>query len=79
MKIKDLIKKLSKYDGDLEVVVNGYECGFETLEKENVYKIKILSNVHKRTWRGEHVCSDKSSRSEFPDAKEQKVLCIGRY
>lgn len=41
MKIKELIQKLSEFDENLEVLVDGYEEGFD-----NIDSIKIIKVIH---------------------------------
>jgi len=52
MKIKDLIKLLKKQDQELNVVVNGYEDGFDYIT--NLEIIKIKKNVNTEWYYGCH-------------------------
>ena len=54
MKVKELIKELSKLDPDLNVYVSGYEGGF--LDVEAAVKNRIVRNYHNEEtwWYGPH-------------------------
>ena len=45
MKIKELIEILSKQDPNLNVVINGYEDGFDDISTLEVIKIKRNANT----------------------------------
>lgn len=45
MKIKELIKVLEKYDTEMRVIVNGYESGYDEIEKAILVGIKNNSKV----------------------------------
>ena len=40
MKVKELIERLQQYDGDMEVVVPGYEMGLDTIWDVRIDKAK---------------------------------------
>ena len=54
MKVKELIKELSKLDPDLNVYVSGYEGGYEDVE--GVSKDRMVRDHHKEDewWYGPH-------------------------
>lgn len=53
MKVKELIEILSQKDQNMRVVVDGYETGYDELEK--VYQVKIAPNPEAdvKIWEGE--------------------------
>ena len=53
MKIKELIEKLQEYDGDLEVYVNGYEGGVNSLTNIGD-PVTIALNVNDVWFYGDH-------------------------
>ena len=52
MKIKELIELLKKQDQELNVVVNGYEDGFDYVTTFEIIKIK--NNVNTEWYYGSH-------------------------
>jgi hypothetical protein len=53
MKVKELIEKLSSQDPELRVVVNGYECGFDEIDKICLIKMILNPNKGEKHWEGE--------------------------
>lgn len=53
MTVKELIEKLSQEDPNKRVVVNGYETGFDEVDK--ILQVKIVPNINKddKHWEGE--------------------------
>ena len=52
MKIKELIELLQKEDPEMKVVVNGYESGYDEVEK--IYCKPITVNENQNWWDGEY-------------------------
>lgn len=53
MNVKELIEKLSLEDPNMQVVVNAYECGYDTLEEVVVVKMVQNFNRGEKYWEGE--------------------------
>lgn len=53
MKVKELIEKLSQFDGEMLVVTPAQECG-GSFEITVVKKVEIAMNVSDKWYRGEH-------------------------
>ena len=51
MKVKELIQKLSIFDPEMRVVLDGYECGYDEVEK--IRMIRITPNPSPKDWEGE--------------------------
>lgn len=72
MKVRELIEKLQHFDPEMLVVVDGYEAGFDEVEK--LVQIAIVSNPNKQIedydvdWEGEF------SESTIDDADEFALL-----
>ena len=54
MKVKDLMQLLSEKNPELIVVVDGYECGFDEVDKIKDVLIIPNSESKKKTWEGEY-------------------------
>jgi hypothetical protein len=52
MTIKELILSLENLDQDLQVVITGYEGGYNDVEE--IRSISIANNVHSDWWYGRH-------------------------
>lgn len=59
MKVKELIAKLQEYDGELEVLVQGYEGGCNC--PSSIEEIKIKRDYHDET----SYCGEHEELSEF--------------
>jgi len=53
MKIKELIDRLSKEDPEMRVVVDGYETGFDEVEKCILVEIVPNTSKDNKHWEGE--------------------------
>ena len=73
MKIKDLKKILDDYPDDLDIVVDGYEGGYDDLLRDNVHTLKIQRNVNNEWYYGDH-----DDPSDVCDKKIEPALLIGR-
>ena len=74
MKIKELIKILEKYPQDLEIMVNGYESGFDEISKNRIQKLKLKKVNNPNDYDGEFEEVDfvKNNNKEF------EALILGR-
>lgn len=60
MKVSELIEELQKFDPNIEVVVDGYETGFDavhSISKVEVFKPKDVEN--KAWYDGDYHCKNK--------------------
>lgn len=56
MKVKDLIKELEQFNPEMEVVVDGYETGYDVVREAYPVKIFKPSNVEKAWYDGDYRC-----------------------
>ena len=54
MTVKELAELLKKYPDDLQVVVNGYEDGYDDISPERISTTKIELDAGKHDWEGQH-------------------------
>ncbi len=54
MTVNELIELLATYPGDLRVVVNGYEDGFDDLSPDRLSIVKIALNTGTESYVGKH-------------------------
>lgn len=74
MKIKELLEKLNQFDGEMEVVVSGYESGYESLD--DVKEIRVLwGDKQDRCIYGEHTEANNRHLAEL--LPTTKVIYIG--
>jgi len=52
MTVSDLIHELNKFEGDVRVVIRGYEDGVDDIDKLKIVKIKLDQN--KEWYCGKH-------------------------
>lgn len=52
MKIKELIKELEKYNPELEVCVDGYEDGYDSIKKNSLILKEIIISENHYDWSG---------------------------
>ena len=72
MTVNELVELLQSFPGDLRVVVNGYEEGYDDLAPEQITRIKIALNTGKHHWEGTHGHADDAK--ELADIVEAVVL-----
>ena len=58
MKIKELIKILEKFPPDLEIMVEGYEGGYEDIEDKRMRKLKLKKVDNHENWVGDYEEAD---------------------
>lgn len=54
MTVSQLIKVLQNQPGDVRVVVNGYEGGFDDLSPDQISLVRIALNTGVDDWLGQH-------------------------
>ena len=54
MSVRELIDLLGRYPGDMRVVVNGYEQGYDDLSPEQVSVVPVVLNAGAHQWDGKH-------------------------
>ena len=54
MTVKELIRLLKEYPGNMRVVVNGYEEGWTDIEKRSILEIELALNYNKEDYFGPH-------------------------
>ena len=76
MTIKELVKLLEKYPDNLQVVVNGYEDGYDDLSPERISTTKIQLDTGIHDWEGKH--SDLPYVDDATDAEIVEALVFRR-
>lgn len=64
MKVKELIDKLKEVDPDLEVMVNGYEGGFNYAYFDSTI-INYKKDVYTEWYMGRHERANQNEESDF--------------
>ena len=54
MTITELIAILSRHDGDMTVLVDGYEFGFSDLHEKHIRQMRFFENQNTESFAGEH-------------------------
>jgi len=54
MTVNEMIAILSKHDGDMTVLVEGYEQGLCDAAAENINQMRYFENRNKEYWEGPH-------------------------
>jgi len=74
MKVKELIEVLNTYNLDLEVISNGSQGGYNSVERHGI--IEICVNYYKDdSWMGDHEYA--SFINEHWDGERKEALWIG--
>ena len=68
MTIQDLIELLATYPPGLRVVVDGYEDGFDDVERGRVSVVRIEADAGKWWWEGRHAEATSGSDSRVEEA-----------
>ena len=76
MTVQELIELLATYPGDLRVVVNGYEEGFDDLSPDrlSIVKIALNTNTHPSVGRHEYWYPDIEGKQEGVEMAEALAL-----
>ena len=69
MKVKELIQKLSQYDPEMRVVVDGYECGYDEVDEIRTIHIAPNPNVEEKDWEGEFEFVVDENKKELQQAE----------
>ena len=54
MNVSELLEILKAHPGDLRLVVNGYEEGYDDLSPEQICVVRIALNIGVHDWEGRH-------------------------
>jgi hypothetical protein len=71
MKIKELISLLQRHDPEMMVVVDGYESGYDEVERVNIVNIINNPKALEKTWEGEY-------NEDYLNDKGTKALLLPR-
>ena len=76
MKVVELIARLSQCDADIDVVVPGYEDGFNDVRR--VSQFAVACNVGESWYNGDHMRVEDHTEypDEYPGAMVKRVVCI---
>ena len=69
MTVSELIKMLRAHPGDLRVVVNGYEYGYDDLSPRQISNVRITLNTGTQEWEGRHGEADDAPAHASEPAK----------
>ena len=72
MTVDELVECLQRLPGNLRVVVNGYEEGYDDLTAEQITRVEIGLSTGKHYWEGAHGHPDDAEEST--DIVEAVVL-----
>ena len=79
MTVSELIVVLQTHPGDLRVVVNGYEEGFDDLSPDQISLVRIALNTGVDDWVGQHGEADHvPAGSEASDTTVADALVLRR-
>jgi hypothetical protein len=82
MTISELINHLQELDGDLEVYIQGYECGFVDVTKDNIEPIEVCRDYYKpdgNWWDGDHEDAHAVGRVDYLEKYDiKKGIVLGR-
>ena len=71
MTVREMIELLGSYPGDMRVVVNGYEEGYDDLSPGQISVVRIALTTGVHDWEGRHGHAD-----EVPAGSEESVTTI---
>lgn len=82
MKIKELIERLSKYNPELEVMIDGYEGGVQ--EPASMYEQEIIRDYYKHdSYSGPHISitylRSYLDEEEICQKQKSRAVIISRY
>ena len=79
MTVSQLIEVLQTNPGDLRVVVNGYEDGYDDLSPDQISIVRIALNTSVEDWEGQHGEADHiSAGSEASETTVADALVLRR-
>lgn len=71
MTVRELIDLLERYPGDMRVVVNGYEQGYDDLSPQQISVLGIALNTGVHHWEGRH-----GDHNDLPTAPAEDVTNV---
>jgi len=71
MTISELIETLKTHPGDLRVVVDGYEDGYDDLSARQISNVRIALNTGTQEWIGQHL-----DPRDIPSDVEQRATVV---
>ena len=78
MTVSELIVVLQTHPGDLRVVVNGYEEGFDDLSPDQICLVRIALNTGVHDWEGRHGEADELSAASGESVTTVDALVLRR-
>lgn len=78
MTVREMMKLLEGYPGDLRVVVNGYEDGYDDLSPGQISVVRIALNTGVHDWEGRHGDADESNGDADEPAATANALVLCR-
>ena len=78
MTVSELIETLKAHPGDLRVVVNGYEEGFDDLSPGQISVQRIALNTGINDWEGRHGEADDAPDTVGKPARVVEALLLRR-
>lgn len=78
MTVSQLIEVLQTHPGDLRVVVNGYEGGFDDLSPDQISLVRIALNTGVEDWQGQHGEADENPADAASTAMTVHALVLRR-
>ena len=75
LNVKELIELLGEYPGEMRVVVDGYEDGYDDVNRNYVEPVKVKLHTGKHRWEGRH---QELGIKEADDSDAVEVLAIRR-
>ena len=76
MKVKELVEHLLTFDQELDIVVDGYECG--VTEEISIESAQIVCNINDEWYNGEHDIDSEFYQDIKPDEPRKNVIYISR-
>lgn len=71
MTVSELIEMLKAHPGDLRVVVDGYEDGYDDLSPRQISNVRIALNTGTQEWIGQHL-----DPRDIPSDAEQRATVV---
>ena len=78
MTVSQLIEALQAHPGDLRVVVNGYEDGFDDLSPDQISLVRIALNTGLEDWEGQHGEADENPADAASTTTTVRALVLRR-
>ena len=78
MKVNELINLLQQHPGELRVVVNGYEDGYDDLSPAQLAVVELSLNTGAESYEGRHGDADHLSGEQRSGANVVSALALCR-